>query len=126
MQNPGQTQLFHKPCQTLLIWAKHDSVDLDNLDDPTRFQPWFVGIDFLEPIFVKAHSGLDIIWICLFTCLSVRDPHLESVMDLTATQFLNCLQRFISWRKPNSIISDSAPQCKLSKQLKLSNGKCFC
>ena len=64
MQNPGQTQLFHKPCQTLLIRAKHDSVDPDNLDDPTCFQPWFVGIDFLEPIFVKAHSGLDIIWIC--------------------------------------------------------------
>ena len=36
-------------------------------------------------------------------------------MDLTATQFLNCLRRFISRRgKPDSIISDNAPQFKLT------------
>ena len=36
-------------------------------------------------------------------------------MDLTATQFLNCLQRFSSWRgKPDSIILDNAPQFELT------------
>ena len=39
MQNPGQTRIFYKPDQTRLTWTKHDSVDQDNLDDPTRFQP---------------------------------------------------------------------------------------
>ena len=35
-------------------------------------------------------------------------------MDLTATKFLNCLRRFVCWRrKPDSIVSDNAPQFKL-------------
>ena len=76
----------------------------------------------MGPVYVKVHSDLHKIWICLFTCLSVRAIHLEWVMVLTATQFLNCLRRFISRRgKPGSIISDNAPQFKptstaLSKQ----------
>ena len=75
----------------------------------------FVGLDYLGPVYVKANNGLDKIWICLFTCLSVRAIHLEWVMDLTAAQFLNCLRRFVSWRgKPDSIISDNAPQLKLT------------
>ena len=45
----------------------------------------------------------------------MRAIHLEWVMDLTATQFLNCLQRFVSWRgKPDLIISDNATQFKLT------------
>ena len=51
----------------------------------------FVGLNYLGPVYVKANNGLDKIWICLFTCLSVRAINLEWVMDLTATQFLNCL-----------------------------------
>ena len=36
-------------------------------------------------------------------------------MNLTAIQFLNCLRRFVSQReKPDSIISDNAPQFKLT------------
>ena len=74
-----------------------------------------MGLDYLGPVYVKANNGLDKIWICLFTCLSVRAIHLEWVMDLTATQFLNCLRRFVSQRgKPDSIISDNAPQFKLT------------
>ena len=69
----------------------------------------------LEPAYVKVHSDLHKIWICLFTCSSVRTIHLEWVMDLTAIQFSNCLRRFISRRgKPDSIISDNAPQFKLT------------
>ena len=37
----------------------------------------FVGLDYLGPVYVKAHGGLDKVWICLFTCLSVRAIHLE-------------------------------------------------
>ena len=74
-----------------------------------------MGLDYLGPVYVKANNGLDKIWICLFTCLSVRAVHLEWVMDLTATQFLNCLRRFASWRgKSDSITSDNALQFKLT------------
>ena len=75
----------------------------------------FVGLHYLGSVYVKANNGLDKIWICLFTCLSVRAIHLEWVMDLTATQFLNCLRRIVSRRgNPDSIISDNAPQFKLT------------
>ena len=37
----------------------------------------FVGLNYLRPVYVKAHSGLDKVWICLFTCLSVKAIHLE-------------------------------------------------
>ena len=40
----------------------------------------FVGLDYLGPVYVKAHDDLNKIWICLFTCLSVRAIHLEWVM----------------------------------------------
>ena len=74
-----------------------------------------MGLDYLGPVYVKAHCGLDKVWICLFTCLSVRAIHLEWVMDLTAVQFLNCLWRFISQRgKTDSIILDNALQLKLT------------
>ena len=47
--------------------------------------------------------------------LSVRSIHLVCVMDLIATQVLNCVHRFVSWSgKPDSIISDNAPQFKLT------------
>ena len=39
MQNPGQTQIFYIVGQTRLTQTKRDPVDLDNPDDPTRFQP---------------------------------------------------------------------------------------
>ena len=69
----------------------------------------------LSSLTKKAHDDFNKIWICLLTCLSVRAIHLEWVMDLTAAQFLNCLRRFISRRgKPDLIISDNAPQFKLT------------
>ena len=37
----------------------------------------FVGLDYLEPVYVKANNGLDKMCIFLFTCLSVRAIHLE-------------------------------------------------
>ena len=85
----------------------------DRVSQTLPFQ--FVGLYYLGPVYVKANNGLDKNWICLFTCLSVRAIHLEWVMDLTATQLFNCLQRFVSRRgKPDSIISDNASQFKLT------------
>ena len=64
---------------------------------------------------MKGQSGLDKVWMCLFTCLTVRAIHLEWVTDLTRTQLLRCIRRFVSQRgKPDSIMSDNAPQFKLT------------
>ena len=50
-------------------------------------------------------------WICLFTCLSARAIHLEWVKDLIPEQFLSCFRKFVG--KPQSVISDNAPQFKV-------------
>ena len=81
----------------------------------SRSDPFqFVGLDYLGPVNVKCESQLKKTWICLFTCLSIRSIHLEWVLNLSASQFLNCLRRFVSRRgKPDVIFSDNAPQFKL-------------
>ena len=81
----------------------------------SRSDPFqFVGLDYLGPVNVKWESELKKTWICLFTCLSIRAIHLEWVLDLSASQFLNCLRRFVSRRgRPDVIILDNAPQFKL-------------
>lgn len=81
----------------------------------SRSSPFqFVGLDYLGPIYVKGESEMKKVWVCLFTCLTVRAVHLEWVTDLTAVQFLSCMRRFVSRRgKPDLIISDNAPQFKL-------------
>jgi len=57
-------------------------------------------------------------WICLFTCLSVRAVHLELVRGLSAQQFLDCVRRYVARRgRPQLIISDNAPQFKLVQTL---------
>ena len=37
----------------------------------------FVGVDYLEPVYVKEGSQLHKVWVCLFTYLTVRAVHLE-------------------------------------------------
>jgi hypothetical protein len=74
------------------------------------------GLDYLGPLYVKTRgqSSTSKTWICLFTCLVTRAIHLEVVEDLTAEQFLLCLQRFIGRRgKPSVIYSDNGGQFKL-------------
>ena len=39
MQYLAQAQTFYKPGQSRLTQTKCDPVNLDNPDDPTRFQP---------------------------------------------------------------------------------------
>ena len=75
------------------------------------------GLDYFGPLYVKQPDGSQQkVWVCLFTCVVVRAIHLEIVNDMTAEQFIMALHRFIARRgKPNHIISDNAPQFKLSK-----------
>ena len=76
----------------------------------------FIGLDYMGPVLVKEGKEVIKSWICLFTCLSVCAIHLEWVKDLTPEQFLSCLRRFVARRgKPQSVISDNAPQFKVVK-----------
>jgi len=44
----------------------------------------YVGLDYLGPINVKENGMVQKMWICLFTCLTVRAIHLELVKGLSA------------------------------------------
>ncbi|XP_077291429.1 uncharacterized protein LOC143914903 isoform X2 [Arctopsyche grandis] len=72
-----------------------------------------VGIDFAGPFPVKSgcNKNSKIIkgYVCVFVCFSSKAVHLELVGDLTSSNFLNCLRRFVARRgRPNTIYSDNA------------------
>ena len=85
----------------------------------------FTGVDYFGPLYIKQFvqtSGHDTevvskkVWVCLFTCLTVRAIHLELVRDMTAEEFILCLRRFMARRGvPCQIISDNAKQFKVAK-----------
>ena len=76
----------------------------------------YIGLDYLGPLLVKEGSEVVKVWVCLFTCLTIRAIHLEWVMNLTPDKFLSCLRRFVARRgKPQLIICDNAPQFKVVK-----------
>ena len=76
----------------------------------------YTGLDYFGPLYIQAGSSKKKVWVCLFTCVTVRAIHLELVKDMTAEQFLLALRRFIARRgKPAQLILDNAPQFKLAK-----------
>ena len=73
------------------------------------------GIDYAGPLYVRseAPSGLQKVWICLFTCCVTRGVHLEIVPDMTAEAFIRCFRRFTSRRGfPCRIVTDNAKTFK--------------
>ena len=75
----------------------------------------YTGLDYTEPFHVKENKEKKV-WICIFTCVTVRAVHLEIVDNTTAEQCLMALRRFISRRNtPHTIILDNTPQFKLTK-----------
>ena len=76
----------------------------------------YTGLDYFGPLYIQGESSKGRVWVCLFTCVTVRAIHLELIKDMTAEQFLLALRRFIARRgKPSQIIFDNAPQFKLAK-----------
>ena len=53
----------------------------------------YIGLDYLGPTYTC--QEVKKVWVCLFMCLAVRAIHLEWILDLTATQFLRYLRRFV-------------------------------
>ena len=85
----------------------------------TRSSPFtHTGLDYLGPLYVREENSKKKVWICLFTCVTVRAIHLEVIDNMSADQFLMALRRFISRRgKPSEIICDNAKQFKLTKKV---------
>ena len=74
------------------------------------------GLGYFGPLHIRQEKGQVKVWVCLFTCITVRAIHLELVEDMTAEQFLSALRRFITRRgKPDQIILDNAPNFKPTK-----------
>lgn len=80
----------------------------------------YTGVDLAGPFTIYEANQKKKIWICLFTCATVRAIHLETVTSLSAEDFLYCLRRFTSRRGyPIMLISDNATNFKLiSKVMK--------
>ncbi|XP_074657130.1 uncharacterized protein LOC141910298 [Tubulanus polymorphus] len=75
----------------------------------------YTGLDYFGPPYIREANEVMKVWVCLFTCLTVREIHLEMVRDMSTSQFLLCLRRFVAQRgKPKNIISDNASQFKLA------------
>lgn len=73
------------------------------------------GVDFAGPLYVKVkgNSKSTKVWICLYTCCTVRAVHLDLVPDLTSSSFLRSLKRFAARRGlPRRIISDNGKTFK--------------
>ena len=74
------------------------------------------GPDYFGLLYIRHGKYRVKVWVCLFTCITVRAIHLELVEDMTAEQFLSALRRFITRRgKPDQIILDNAPDFKATK-----------
>ena len=88
------------------------------LERTIKSQPFqHTGVDNLGPFKVKALNGSVIkLWVCLFTCFASRAVHLEWMLGMSTSDFLQAFRRFVARRgHPSSVYSDNAPQFKLAR-----------
>ena len=75
------------------------------------------GLDYFGPLYIRQGKDRVKVWVCLFTCITVRAMHLELVEGMTVEQFLLTFCRFIARRgKPDQIILEYAPNFKATKK----------
>ena len=66
------------------------------------------GVDFAGPAFATCRGEEGKYWVALFTCMSTRAIHLETVRDMTTETFLLALRRFMARRgKVTVMLSDN-------------------
>ena len=76
-----------------------------------------IGVDYLGPVIVKFGDQKTKVWVCLFTCMTIRAIHLEIAYDLSANQFINCLRRFIAiYGCPTNITSDNGTNFRAASE----------
>lgn len=81
----------------------------------TRGTPFTsTGVDFAGPLYVKMTGNENTkVWICLYTCCTIRAVHLDLVPDLTTSSFLRSLKRFTARRGlPKRFVSDNGKTFK--------------
>ena len=77
-----------------------------------------VGLDFAGPVYVKENKASveessQKVYICLFTCASTSEIHLELTEGLNADTFLLAFRRFSSRRGlPSTLVSDNVRSFK--------------
>ncbi|KIH60745.1 integrase core domain protein [Ancylostoma duodenale] len=78
-----------------------------------------VGLDLAGPLRVITEEKEEMkLWIALITCMVIRAVHLEVINNLSATQVIDALRRFVARRgRPQSIISDNATNFKLGRDI---------
>ena len=82
-----------------------------------REEPAFThtGVDFAGPMYVKSPGSptQSKVWICLYTCCTVRAIHLDLVQDMSCESFIRSFKRFTARRGfPREIISDNGKTFK--------------
>ena len=78
----------------------------------------YVGVDFFGPLQIRRGKRIGKAYSVIFACMTTRALHLELLDDLSTGQFLLALRRFVERRgKPLQIISDNAPQFRMSKSI---------
>ena len=79
----------------------------DPSDDPFSFKN--TGIDNIGPFYIATRDTTEKSYICLFTCLSSRAVHLGSTENLTTSNCITAIRRFIASRGTlKLLISDNA------------------
>ena len=69
---------------------------------------YFTRVDFFGPFFTRVGRSNVKRYGFIFTCLSVRDVHLEMAFSLSTDAFIHVFRRFISRRgKPHTIHCDN-------------------
>ena len=77
-----------------------------------------VGVDYAGPFNITENKMVVKRWIALFTCASTRAVHLEIAQDLSASSFIQVLQRFASRRSfPSTLISDNGSNFKATAEI---------
>jgi len=67
------------------------------------------GVDFTGALYICSSEGEVKVYVCLFICTVSRAVHLEIVVDLTVTCFLQVFHHFVSHRSlPRLMLSDNA------------------
>ena len=73
------------------------------------------GVDFTGALYMKREAAADEckVYVCLFTCASMKAVYLEIVTDLTEVMFLHAFKRFAAHRSlPRLVLSDNASTYK--------------
>ena len=53
-------------------------------------------LDYFGPLYIKQYKQRKKVWLCIVTCITVREIHHELVENMTSEQFLLALRRFVA------------------------------